>query len=71
WKNVFTAQRRAVMTASFLLVRGRLQRAGEVVHLVAERLEDLTSELAGLRLASVTPQPQSPDPRLQKSRNFH
>ncbi|MGH7010884.1 MAG: error-prone DNA polymerase, partial [Caulobacteraceae bacterium] len=44
WKNVFTAQRRAVMTASFLLVRGRLQRAGEVVHLVAERLEDLTAE---------------------------
>lgn len=31
-----------------IAVRGRLQREGEVVHLVAERLTDLSAELASV-----------------------
>ena len=38
--------RRVVMGASMIAVRGRIQREGEVVHLVAHRLVDLSAELA-------------------------
>ena len=37
------------MTARFLAVRGRLQRAGLVVHVVAESFIDLSGELPMLR----------------------
>jgi hypothetical protein len=37
------------MTARFLAVRGRLQRAGLVIHIVAERFIDLSAELPMLR----------------------
>jgi error-prone DNA polymerase len=49
WPKVFAANRRTVMSARFLGVHGRLQRAGEVVHVLAERFVDLSSELALLR----------------------
>ncbi len=49
WKDAFEANRRLVMTSAFLLVHGRLQKAGEVIHVVAERFEDLTPQLARLR----------------------
>ena len=34
------------MSASMIAVHGRIQREGEVVHLVAHRLVDLSAELA-------------------------
>jgi error-prone DNA polymerase len=37
------------MTARFLAVRGRLQRAGLVIHVVAESFIDLSAELRWLR----------------------
>jgi len=49
WPKVFAENRRTVMTARFLAVRGRLQRAGLVIHVVAERFIDLSSELPWLR----------------------
>ena len=49
WPKVFAQNRRTVMTARFLAVRGRLQRAGLVVHIVAERFIDLSAELHRLR----------------------
>ena len=36
WPKVFAKNRRTVMTARFLAVRGRLQRAGLVIHVVAD-----------------------------------
>lgn len=42
WPNVLERYRRAVLGARLALVRGRVQRAGEIVHLVAAHLEDLT-----------------------------
>ena len=48
WPKVFAANRRLVMTTRFLAVRGRLQRAGLVVHVVAESFVDLTGELPRL-----------------------
>ena len=49
WPKAFEKNRRTVMTARFLAVRGRLQRAGLVVHVVAESFFDLSAELPSLR----------------------
>jgi error-prone DNA polymerase len=49
WPKVFEKNRRTVMTARFLAVRGRLQRAGLVIHVVAESFIDLSAELPWLR----------------------
>jgi error-prone DNA polymerase len=49
WPKVFEKNRRTVMTARFLAVRGRLQRAGLVVHVVAASFVDLSAELPWLR----------------------
>ena len=46
WAQVFETFRRVVKGASMIAVRGRIQREGEVVHLVAHRLLDLSAELA-------------------------
>ena len=66
WKDVFTRNRREAMTASFLVVHGRLQRAGEVIHVVAERFTDLSGRLGELKRDD----PES-ETRLVKSRDFH
>jgi error-prone DNA polymerase len=77
WPKVFARNRRTVMTAHFLAVRGRLQRAGLVVHVVAESFIDLSAELHRLRdgelLAPEVPSapPQQGDLFLLKSRDFH
>jgi error-prone DNA polymerase len=49
WPKVFERNRRIVMTSRFLAVRGRLQRAGLVIHVVAERFIDLSAQLPWLR----------------------
>jgi error-prone DNA polymerase len=49
WPKVFEKNRRIVMTARFLAVRGRLQRAGLVIHVVAESFIDLSAALPWLR----------------------
>ncbi|WP_027134443.1 error-prone DNA polymerase [Geminicoccus roseus] len=45
WPTLFERQRRLILAASTIGVEGRVQREGEVVHLVAERLTDLTDLL--------------------------
>ena len=42
WPNILERYRRAILGGRLVLVRGRVQRAGEIVHLVAAHLEDLT-----------------------------
>ncbi len=48
WQKVFEAHRRIVLGAGMIGVRGRIQREGEVVHLVAHHLTDLSAELASV-----------------------
>jgi error-prone DNA polymerase len=48
WPQVFEANRRIVLSAGMIAVRGRIQREGEVVHLVAKRFTDLSAELASV-----------------------
>jgi error-prone DNA polymerase len=45
WPNVFETQRRVVLSASMIACHGRVQREGEVIHVVTERLEDLSPML--------------------------
>ena len=42
WPKILEKYRPAVLGARLAIVRGRVQRAGEIVHLVAAHLEDLT-----------------------------
>ncbi|MGU3466607.1 error-prone DNA polymerase [Methylobacterium sp. C33D] len=77
WKTVFEANRRTAMQARFLAVRGRIQRADGVVHLVAEGFRDLTAALRDLREAGMKLPPENtdfgvpPDRRVYRSRDFH
>jgi error-prone DNA polymerase len=52
WRRVFARHRRVVMGAKLVECRGRVQREGEVIHVVAERLVDLTPLLGDLRQQS-------------------
>jgi error-prone DNA polymerase len=45
WPSVFEKQRRLILSAGMFSCRGRLQREGEVIHIVAERLDDLSELL--------------------------
>jgi error-prone DNA polymerase len=67
WRDRFEAHRKTVMTASFLLVSGQLQREGDVIHLVAEDFVDLSPAMGKLRDA---PAPGAKS-QLQRSRDFH
>jgi error-prone DNA polymerase len=48
WPQVFEQNRRIILSAGMIAVRGRVQREGEVVHIVAQRLADLSGELASV-----------------------
>ncbi|MCP1201054.1 error-prone DNA polymerase [Notoacmeibacter sp. MSK16QG-6] len=48
WTKVFEKYRRTVLGSGMLGVKGRVQREGEVVHIVARELIDLSSELASV-----------------------
>jgi DNA polymerase III alpha subunit len=50
WPKMFERYRRIVMGAHLLVVRGKIERHGLVIHVIAESLTDLTPQLA--RLAS-------------------
>lgn len=61
WPTVYEANRRTLLSARMLAVRGRVQREGEVVHVVAQKVTDLSAELAGIsgRDRPFLPQPRS------------
>ena len=78
WPKAFEKNRRVVMTARFVAVRGRLQRAGLVIHVVAEKFIDLSAELPWLRNGGDLFSPKLsggplPDeaPMPLRSRDFH
>jgi error-prone DNA polymerase len=77
WPKVFEQNRRTVMTSRFLAVRGRLQRAGLVIHVVAESFIDLSAQLPWLRDGDLFSPKFSgglsaePDALPLRSRDFH
>lgn len=48
WKAAFEQFRRTVLGAGMIGVKGRVQREGEVVHVIARDLIDLSAELASV-----------------------
>jgi error-prone DNA polymerase len=42
WSSLFDRQRRIVLSARMLHCHGRVQREGDVIHVVAVQLEDLS-----------------------------
>jgi error-prone DNA polymerase len=86
WPSVFERYRRALLGAQLMVVRGKLQREGIVIHVVADALIDRSDLLARLGEAHEIREPfQAPvaradaikrpryDPRIDgfKSRDFH
>ncbi len=45
WSKLYEEQRRLILNARMVAISGQVQKEGEVVHLVARRLSDLTEEL--------------------------
>ncbi|TIT34385.1 MAG: hypothetical protein E5W76_24995, partial [Mesorhizobium sp.] len=61
WERTFTRFRPIVMGARFVRVTGKLQQESGVIHIVAEKIEDLTPWLTML-LEEMTPAlPAPPD----------
>ncbi|MBB4837684.1 error-prone DNA polymerase [Sphingomonas kyeonggiensis] len=57
WADRFEANRRTVMSATMLAIKGKVQREGIVIHLVAEQITDLTPwlrEVGELELPRMT-----------------
>lgn len=45
WSKLYEEQRRLILTARMVAISGQIQKEGEVVHLVARRLIDLSEQL--------------------------
>ncbi|SNT71783.1 error-prone DNA polymerase [Paracoccus seriniphilus] len=77
WNAVFQRFRRAVMGGRLLKVTGMLQREGPVVHLIAQKIEDVSHCLSDLghplgeELGTTTPQSDSVPRRFARSRATH
>jgi error-prone DNA polymerase len=52
WRKVADAQRAALLESRLLAVRGRVQREGDVLHVIAQRLTDLSALLGELVVTS-------------------
>jgi error-prone DNA polymerase len=48
WPSLFEKQRRIILTAGMLGINGKIQREGDVVHFIAQRLTDLSPDLASV-----------------------
>jgi error-prone DNA polymerase len=72
WKDVFDANRRLVMSGSFLVVHGQIQSESNVVHLVAKSFTDLSHLHAAMKQDDAVDDPRhKPTARLVSSRDFH
>jgi len=48
WPKLFERSRHVVLGSSMMAINGRIQREGEVGHLIAQQLFDLTGDLSSL-----------------------
>ena len=82
WPDRFEIYRRQVMAASMIAIRGRLQKEGEVIHVIADRIADHDAMLRSIGRTGFTVAPGRGDgvsngggpdsrgPLRQRSRNF-
>ena len=57
WPSLFERSRRVVLSAGMMGVEGKLQREGEVIHVIAERLLDLSGALRRVGECCAVPLP--------------
>ena len=62
WAKIFERFRRAVIAGRCLKVLGRLQREGDVVHVVAERIDDISPLLDEIVAIDSLPEPKRHGP---------
>ncbi|HLS18755.1 MAG TPA: error-prone DNA polymerase, partial [Paracoccaceae bacterium] len=48
WQKVFERYRQVILSSSMIAVKGRIQREGEVVHLIAHQVADLSHNLTSI-----------------------
>jgi error-prone DNA polymerase len=48
WQRIFETHRPIILAAAMISVRGKLQKEGKVIHVVSERIEDLTPLLTSV-----------------------
>ncbi len=48
WPSLFERRRRVVLSSTMMAIQGKIQREGDVVHLIARQLEDLSENLSAL-----------------------
>ena len=69
WRGVFERNRDTLMSSILLGVRGEVQRENDVIHLVAQRMEDLSDLLGALASSQVAaPHTARLSPRLGRAR---
>ncbi|OYV50698.1 MAG: error-prone DNA polymerase, partial [Acidocella sp. 20-58-15] len=72
WPSLYEKQRRVIISAGMIAAYGRIQREGDVVHLVAHRIIDLSHELAGIGdRESLTPEKQNREVEVWFAANLH
>jgi len=54
WSHVFERYRHTLLASRLLMVRGKLQKRGVVIHVVADEMIDLTAELSLLSAGAAT-----------------
>ncbi len=79
WTKIFEANRRTVLGASMMGVRGQVQRGGDVIHVIARRLDAMSPLLASVgrradvyrvSRADVVKHGVGPDPRDPSERHL-
>ncbi|MBA3677181.1 MAG: error-prone DNA polymerase [Sphingosinicella sp.] len=79
WQRLFEAQRRIILSSKMLKVKGMVQREGEVIHVIADHLEDQTILFNSVGSLNSPHRPDCNGPAASvdtrpikvKSRNFH
>ena len=66
WPKIYEQYRRIVLTSRLFGIRGRVQKEGIVVHIIADEVEDLTYELATISTAE-DPGGDNQDPHIPKT----
>jgi error-prone DNA polymerase len=57
WPSVFDRQRRLILSATMVACRGKMQREGDVIHVIADELTDLSDLLRSVGERGMTGQP--------------
>jgi len=71
WPDIFERFHRVVLASRLMAATGRLQREGIVIHVIAERLADLSHYLRDLMNPPESARVAPPERQLFPSRDFH